>query len=105
MKEYYFSPTEDNFYENPSNWIPEYPGTKIQPGSKIVIQGLAYVTHYDLEILGEVHVPMDGMLFSSEGNLRVLKGGKILNEGELVLNAIDNEGELHNQDVSDHQCP
>lgn len=97
LTEYYFSPIEDNFYENPTNWMPEYPGTKIEAGEKVVIQGLAYITHYNLEILGEMQVSMDGMLFSSDGNVLIGQGGKIFNEGELVLNQIDNAGELNNQ--------
>ncbi|MEM7368882.1 MAG: hypothetical protein AAF587_09775 [Bacteroidota bacterium] len=97
IKEYYFSPLEDNFYENPSNWLPDYPGTKIESGTKIIIQGLAYITHYQLEVLGEIQVSMDGMLFSSDGGILVSSQGKVSNEGELVLKTIDNRGELNNQ--------
>lgn len=97
VKEFYFSPVEDNFYENPSNWLPDYPGTSIPAETKIIIQGLAYITHFDLEINGEVQVAMDGMLFSSDGGVIVNSNGKLFNEGELVLKRIDNMGELNNQ--------
>lgn len=93
---YYFSAKVDNFYENPQNWSPAYPGTVIAPGQKVVIQELAYVTGYDIVVEGELEIEMGGALFASTGSLRLEDSAQLKNGGELIFDQIVNRGEVHN---------
>ena len=102
-KEFYFSPVENNFFENPANWLPEYPGTTPDSQSRLIIQGLAYLTDYDLKIKGELVISMDGQIFSSKGGIHIAEGASLVNEGELILHHLINEGKLVNQLASELQ--
>ncbi|MEM7654567.1 MAG: hypothetical protein AAF399_00450 [Bacteroidota bacterium] len=96
-EEFYFSPTEDNFFENPANWMPAYPGTHIPPQSRLIVQGVAYLTDYDLTVSGQLQIAMDGQLFSSKGSLILEERAQLANEGELILHRIENRGQLFNR--------
>ena len=93
---FFFTPGADNLYENPANWLPAYPGTRIAAGSTVTLQGVAYVPHYDLEVAGTLVIMMDATLYASSQTLRVLPGGAIVNDGELVAQRLENAGKVTN---------
>ena len=95
-KVFYFSAVQDNFYENPANWAPSYPGTMIDMDQKIVLQDMAYVTGYDLQIKGELEIVMGATLFASAGKLEILPEGQLSNHGELIMDQVENQGQVSN---------
>ena len=96
LKEFYFSPNEDNFYHNPANWSPSYPGTVIGEDSKIILQGVVQMPDFDLEIAGTMQVIMDATVFSSRGDIIIKSVGTLQNEGEIMVNSIENWGTVTN---------
>jgi len=94
--EYIFSSVEDNLYENPANWEPEYPGTKIKKDDKIVVQDDAFFMGYDIEIDGTLEIAISAKLHSTGNNLVIRPSGKVLNEGILSVNTVENHGVLDN---------
>lgn len=93
---FYFSAVEDNFYENPANWSPAYPGTLIESDQRIVIQELAYITGFDLELKGELEVSLGAALFSSAGKMIVTETAMLHNYGEVIFDRISNAGKVTN---------
>lgn len=94
---YFFTAFEDNFYENPANWHPEYPGTTIETDTRIVIQDMAYITGFDLHIKGLLEIDMGASLYSDQNNLLFAKEGKLDNNGEIIANSVINNGLIFNQ--------
>ncbi|WNJ16776.1 hypothetical protein [Pontibacter sp. G13] len=94
---FFFVGEEDNFYENPANWQPSYPGTNIASNQKVVIQEPVYLTGYDLSILGTIQIAIDAEVFSAENGISVLKDGLLINEGSMILHHLDLAGELTNR--------
>ncbi|RMG58546.1 MAG: hypothetical protein D6722_23430 [Bacteroidetes bacterium] len=94
--QYYFSPSQDNLFVTPQNWLPSYPGAKVKAGETVTIQGVAYIPHFDLEIEGTLIVLLDATLYVSQQSLRVLKGGRLINHGEIVAQTVDNAGQISN---------
>lgn len=94
---YFFTATEDNFYENPANWEPEYPGTLIESDTRIVIQDMAYLTGFDLEVKGLLEVVMGASLYSDQNDIFLSQEGKLDNHGEIIVDKIHNNGLIFNQ--------
>ncbi|MEM6344985.1 MAG: hypothetical protein AAF927_13930 [Bacteroidota bacterium] len=94
---FFFSAKEDNFYENPANWEPEYPGTVIEADARIVIQDLAYLTGYNLKVNGLLEVAMGASLYSDQNDIVLFHEGKLDNHGEIIVNNIRNGGLVFNQ--------
>ncbi|MFK7922648.1 MAG: hypothetical protein AB8H47_11865 [Bacteroidia bacterium] len=94
---YFFSAIEDNFYENPANWHPEYPGTVVEANTRIVIQDMAYLTGFDLEVKGLLEIDMGASLYSDQNDLHFSENGKLDNQGEIIVNNIHNNGLIFNQ--------
>ncbi len=94
--EYCFLPQEDNLFENPENWTPSYPGSFIEEDKHIILQGMAYVTNYDINIAGKLSLLPDATLYSFKGNLKILPSGIIINRGELMVNQLESYGEIQN---------
>ncbi|MEM6262128.1 MAG: hypothetical protein AAGI38_06435 [Bacteroidota bacterium] len=93
---YYFLGVEDGLYENPANWQPGYPGTFISPKEKVIIQESVSFTGYDLEVAGKLKIGPGAELFSSRNTLRIASTGYVVNDGELKVHQIENEGKLDN---------
>lgn len=87
---FYFSAIEDNFYENPANWNPYYPGTKIAENSKVSIQDLVYLSGFTLEVEGELEITQDASIFSAEDGLLITESGKLKNHGLINVAQIEN---------------
>jgi len=96
-EDYYFLASEDYFYENPANWFPSYPGTEIAAGDQVVIMSDVYFTGYDLKINGKMKVMLGAKMSSAQGNLIIRKGGELDNEGEILVNQVDNSGTFNNR--------
>lgn len=95
-KVYYFNANQDNFYENPANWQPEYPGTHIASDSRLVLESEAYVTGYDLKIEGVLQIMEEASLIAISNKLEIENGAKLFNRGKLLANVIHNAGLLKN---------
>lgn len=95
-EEFTFAPQDDNLYENPDNWSPSYPGTHIQEGQLISIQGMAYATYYDIVIDGKAIIGREATLYSFSGNLTMGRTGELVNFGELMVNRLINHGRVIN---------
>lgn len=91
-----FHASEDNFYENPANWLPEYPGIHIKSNQKLLIDDLVYTTGYDLINDGTIEIGIEGTIYSFAGNITNHTEGKILNKGMLMVEKVINMGELYN---------
>lgn len=104
IAEYYFQPSTDNLYENPDNWHPEYPGAVISSGQKVVLQGMAILPFYDLEVNGILHISVGSTLHAPKQKLRVSQTGKLINDGEALLSSLHNEGQLNNNFTGKISC-
>jgi len=91
-KDYYFLASEDYFYENPANWYPSYPGTEVAADDQVVIMSDVYFTGYDLKVAGKLKVMLGAKMSSAEGNVIIAEGGSMDNEGEILVNQVENRG-------------
>ncbi|MEL6588559.1 MAG: hypothetical protein AAFP02_18945 [Bacteroidota bacterium] len=97
VRTYYFTAKEDNFYENPANWEPSYPGNKVEVDTRIVVQEVMYITGFDLELDGLLDVQMGATVMASHSDIILSSTGKIDNQGEIIVQNILNEGLIFNQ--------
>lgn len=97
VRTYYFTAKEDNFYENPANWEPSYPGTNIEVDTRIVVQETMYITGFDLKLNGLLDIQMGATVMASNNDLLLSSTGKIDNQGEMIVQNILNEGLIFNQ--------
>lgn len=95
-KTYFFLGNEDNLYENPANWSPTYPGTKILAGDKLYIQADANFDGFNLEIEGLLDIEYGAGLYSSDNGIVIHKTGSVLNNGEINIRFIENFGTYEN---------
>lgn len=96
-EDFYFLASEDYLYENPANWYPSYPGTEVAADDQIVIMSDVYFAGYDLKVAGKLKVMLGAKLSSAEGNIFVLEGGTMDNEGEILVNQVENHGTFTNR--------
>lgn len=94
--EYFFSPVEDHFYENPANWRPSYPGLTIPSNSRVVLQDLASFSAPELVVQGSLETLMDATLYSTSGKVTIQSGGRVRNYGEMMISNLDNQGVFEN---------
>jgi hypothetical protein len=94
---YYFSPTEDYFFENPANWRPSYPGTQIPAGARVMIHDRVCFGTYPIRLAGVMELSLEATLYSAQGSLHILPGGKLINHGDLMAARLDNGGQLLNE--------
>lgn len=94
--DFYFSGNEDADYTNAANWSPTYPGTTIGANDKVFIQADANIIGFDLMVEGLLDISM-GAKISANGNNLVLRGNaKVMNNGEIIVSNIKNEGTFEN---------
>lgn len=96
-EDFFFLASEDYLYENPANWHPAYPGTEIQEGDKVVVMSDVFFTGYDIKVEGEFKVMLGARVSSSKGSLRISENGQIDNEGEILVNQVENFGKVVNR--------
>ena len=94
--DYYFQAKVDHLYENPYNWSPAYPGTEIATGDRVFILEDVLFTDFQLEVSGELMIQLGVRAFSRQG-VQVRTSGRVHNEGEIVVNHIDNYGTFVNR--------
>lgn len=93
---FYFSPRTDSFFENPANWQPYYPGPHIRKKHEIHIQGMCYLTSFNLTLAGKLYVEKDATLYAFAGGLLVEPKAQIHNQGEIIINQLYHKGKLFN---------
>lgn len=106
---YVFSPIEDHLWENPANWYPEFPGFPITRNQYVMIEGDVCFTGFDMLVWGVIHLGMGSRIFSPDGKIQVHAGGKLINNGEIVVTSIENQGLIQNNlsamiDIESFQC-
>ncbi len=106
---YLFSPIEDHLLENPANWYPDFPGLPIARNQHVMIEGEACFTGFDLQVAGAVHISIGSSIFSPNGKILVLAGGELINNGEIMVASIENQGLIQNNlsatiDIGSFQC-
>lgn len=106
---YLFSPIEDHLFENPANWYPDFPGLSIARNQYVMIEGDACFTGFDLQVSGVIHIGIGSRIFSPNGKIQVHAGGKLINNGEVVVASIENQGFIQNNfsatiDIESFQC-
>ena len=94
--DYYFQATEDHLYENPHNWSPAYPGTTIENTDRVFVLEDVFFTDYQLEVSGELVIQLGVKAFSLQG-VQVSAIGRVVNEGEIVVDHIHNRGMFINR--------
>lgn len=95
-KTYFFLGNEDNLYENPSNWSPSYPGTKVLAGDKLYIQADVNFEGFNLEVEGLLDVEYGAGLYSPDNGIIIRKTGNLLNNGDINIRFIENFGTYEN---------
>ena len=99
--EYFFLGTQDVFYENPDNWYPEYPGSKIGFGNKVVVQSDMYFQGFNLIVEGELEIELGVVINSPANSIFIKQLGEVNNYGNLVIYSVINYGKFTNN-VSSH---
>lgn len=95
-KTYFFLGSEDNLYENPANWSPYYPGTKVIAGDKLYIQADVNFDGFNLEVEGLLDIEYGAGIYSSENGIIIRSSGNVLNNGEINIRFIENFGTYEN---------
>ena len=93
---YYFSGNEDADYTNAANWFPTYPGTTIGVDDKVFIQADANIIGFDLLVEGLLDVSMGAKISASSSNLLLKRNAKVMNNGEIIVSYLKNEGTFEN---------
>lgn len=96
-EDYYFLASKDNLYENPENWFPSYPGTKIGKNDRIVIYSDVYLADFHLHVSGKLEIRLGCSINSSRGIIYIQPGGALSNCGKLYVNALENHGAVYNE--------
>jgi hypothetical protein len=95
-KTYFFLGNEDNLYENPANWSPNYPGTKVLAGDKLYIQSDVNFDGFNIEVEGLLDIEYGAGLYSTGNGIIIRKTGNVLNNGEINIRFIENFGTYEN---------
>lgn len=96
-KDFFFMAQEDNYYENPANWYPSYPGVNIEKGDRVVLMTDANLNGYNIEVAGIFELQLGATLTSSNGELIIKAGGLLDNDGSVLVAGIVNHGQLYNR--------
>ncbi|MEL6674268.1 MAG: hypothetical protein AAFR61_18825 [Bacteroidota bacterium] len=96
-KEFYFLGMEDRHYENPANWYPAYPGSKIAKGDKVVIMADVNFGFYDISVGGIMEIAMNAQMHSPQGKIMIQPEGLLDNNGQLMVEIVENNGQFFNR--------
>lgn|GEM_PF-1819959 len=91
-KDYFFTGVEDALYVNPANWEPNYPGTTLLPEDHVYIQAEAIFIGHNLDVEGQLEVLPGGILRGINGSVSIAQGGKLTNQGEILVDELYNNG-------------
>jgi hypothetical protein len=92
---YTFTGEMDDQYENPANWTPAYPGTEVAVNDLVFIEGMA-VAHGEIIVNGTFHIATGASLEMDSAKLSIRSTGKLMNDGELLADAVFNAGMINN---------
>lgn len=92
---YTFTGAEDDRYENPANWTPAFPGTEIEAGTEVFIEGYAIATE-TLTINGTLHLAVGAALEARENAVIISNSGKLINDGDVFAASLLNSGTVNN---------
>lgn len=92
---YTFTGAEDDRYENPANWTPAFPGTEIEAGTEVFIEGYAIATE-TLTINGTLHLAVGAALETRENAVIISNSGKLINDGDVFAASLLNSGTVNN---------
>lgn len=95
-KDYHFLGSEDRMYVNPNNWYPAYPGTQIQEGDRVVIEGNVVYEGFMIDLAGTLEVSLGSAVTSADGEMLIRPTGKLSNFGEVKIRGIRNFGRFIN---------
>ena len=95
-KDYHFLGSEDRMYVNPKNWYPAYPGTQIQEGDRIIIEGSVVYEGFMIDLAGTMEISLGSTVISADGEMLIRPTGKLSNFGELKVRGIRNFGRFIN---------
>ncbi|MDX2249657.1 MAG: hypothetical protein SF052_22935 [Bacteroidia bacterium] len=95
--DYFFQAVEDHLYENPANWLPAYPGTKIKVGDQVLLMEDVNFVGFDIEVKGVVEVGLGVTVISGENGFVIAETGTLDNAGEVLVKDIKNYGRVHNR--------
>jgi len=96
---FYFTGSADNDFSNPENWTPRYPGANIRENDSIYVQSDLNINDGSIVLAGRMEILMGVSFYAKTSNIRILSKGKLINQGELHLSFLDNNGLMQN-DVS-----
>ena len=99
-KQFYFEAKMDHLLANPSNWSPSYPGTKVSKSDTVYILADAHFDGYTIEVSGEWQIISGFTLSSTDGKVKILSGGRIINYGSIITQTVDNFGRFDNGPAS-----
>ncbi len=95
-KDYHFLGSEDRMYVNPKNWYPAYPGTQIEEGDRIIIEGSMVYDGFMIDLAGSMEIALGANVTSADGEVLIRPTGKLSNFGELKVRGIRNFGRFIN---------
>lgn len=90
-----FTGAEDDRYENPANWTPAFPGTEIEAGTEVFIEGYAIATE-TIKVNGTLHLAVGAALEARENAVIISNSGKLINDGEVFAASLLNSGTVNN---------
>lgn len=93
---FYFHGTDNTEYVNPANWSPSYPGTKITKDDTVMIQSDVHFAGFNLVIDGKFEIVMGASCLGKNDGIIIKANGKLMNEGELRIKFVDNQGVIDN---------
>ena len=96
-RDFFFLATEDHHFENPANWYPAYPGTKITPEDKITVMADVNFSGYNLHVAGIMEIMLNATVHSPDGSIIIRKHGLLDNNGKLLVDRVSNYGKLYNR--------
>ncbi|MBX7240503.1 MAG: hypothetical protein K1X92_02055 [Bacteroidia bacterium] len=95
-RQYFFTGSENIFYENPANWSPSYPGNVIQGNDIVIIQSSVNFEGFDLIVEGKLMIELGETITSGSNGIIVHASGLLQNEGEIGVDFIENYGNISN---------
>lgn len=94
--DFYFLGTEDTDFNNPDNWSPAYPGVEIQSGDVVFVQSNLRFKGFDVVVRGKLDISLGSSMTSSDSGIKIEQDGKLINNGEIKVNKIENAGKCFN---------
>lgn len=94
--DFYFLGTEDTDFNNPDNWSPAYPGVEIQPGDVVFVQSNLRFKGFDVVVRGKLDISLGSSMTSPDNGIKIEQEGKLINNGEIKVNKIENAGKCFN---------